>query len=219
MISKKYKVTLEGATPLLFHQDNLAWDARCTAWVKEPLNKDKGAKGDDRTPAWTWLGYCYHTDLLVLDVDNIMSMLRDAGKKCPMQKGRGSQKAATQSQIIVNEMGWPIETAIGTIPWAEIQKLSDEEDFTVHERVAADLGFSLFTKRAKIGANKHVRVRPRFDTWSASGTVTVVDGAFSLSDLQTLLTIGGRFVGICDWRPGSIASGRFGMFTAIVKEA
>jgi len=32
--------------------------------------------------------------------------------------------------------------------------------------------------------------------------------------LANLLNQGGRFVGLCDWRPGSpSASGQFGMFT------
>ena len=37
------------------------------------------------------------------------------------------------------------------------------------------LGFELFAKGAKIGQSKHIRVRPRFNAWSASGTITVFD--------------------------------------------
>jgi hypothetical protein len=218
MNAKKYQVTLTGVTPLLMHKDNITWGARSTAWEKHPSNKSKSVPGDDRTPAWKWIGCCYHTDKLVIDADNLMTMLRDAGKKCPASKGKGSLKAATQSGIIVEEIGWPVNTLKGFVAWKEIDALADEEDFSVHEEKAKTLGFELFVKRARVGTSKHVRVRPLFDKWSATGTILVLDTSLTKDILETLLNQGGRFVGIGDWRPGSSASGRFGMFESSIKE-
>jgi hypothetical protein len=217
---KKYEVTLTGATPLLMHRDNILSGERVKAWSKDPANKKLSAAGDDRTPAWTWIGYCYFdSNVVVMDADNLMAMLRDAGKKCPAARGKGSLKAATQSGIIVDQIGWPIEVKGGaTIPMASITALQDENDFAKHESLAKSLGFELFVKRAKIGQAKHVRVRPKFDTWSCSGTITVLDESLTTAILQTLFDQAGRYVGIGDWRPGSPASGRFGMFTATIKE-
>ena len=219
MRAKRYEVTLTGHTPLLLHMDNIKWGERVRAWQKDPMNKKASVAGDDRSPAWVWMGYCYKANgVLVIDADNIMAMLRDAGKKCPASTGKGSLKAATQSGIIVDQIGWPIVGAKGEIEWAALDPLKDESDFEKHEQSAVDLGFELFVKRARIGTSKHVRVRPRFDTWSASGSITVMDDALNRATIEMLFAQGGRFVGLCDWRPGSPASGRYGMFTAEVKE-
>jgi hypothetical protein len=215
---KKYMVKLIGVTPLLLHKDNFKWQERVKAWTRDPNNKKKSIPGDDRTPAWTWIGYCYFANnLLVMDVDNIMAMLRDAGKKCPAAKGKGSLKAATQSGILVDEIGWPIVINGKTVKQKDIEKLSDEEDFEKHEKLAIAHGFELFPKRGKIGAQKHLRIRPRFDDWTISGSMTVLDDTLDKS-IKMILEQGGRYVGIGDWRPGSPASGRFGMFDVEMKE-
>lgn len=216
---RRYNIELTGVSPLLLHKDNILWGERAQAWQKDPANKSLSNPGDDRTPAWLWIGYCYFADgLIVMDVDNIMAMLRDAGKKCPASKGRGSLKAATQSGIIVNEIGWPIVSKKGTISLSDIDLLQDEIDFSVHETTAVDLGFELFVKRAKVGTNKHIRVRPRFDVWSVSGSITVLDETLNTATIETLFALAGRFVGLGDWRPGSPASGRFGMFETQIEE-
>ena len=219
MKARNYKIEMTGVTPLLLHKDNIQWGERVKAWSKNPANKPKSVAGDDRTPAWTWLGYCYDANgQIVIDADNIMAMLRDAGKKCPAPTGKGTLKAQTQSGIIVNEIGWPVISTAGVVDYKALMALKEEEDFSKHEEAATAAGFELFVKRAKIGASKHVRVRPRFNAWEASGSVIVVDDTITTRVLQNLFTVAGTFVGVGDWRPGSPASGRFGQFTAMVTE-
>lgn len=217
---KKYKVTLTGQTPLLMHKDNITWCERVKRWQKDPNNKKDSVAGDDRSPAWIWLGYAYHNKAaFVLDSDNLMSMLRDAGKKCPAANGRGSLKAATQSGIQVTELGWPVSVGGKVVPWEPFAALADESDFDKHAETAEKYGIELFVKRAKIGAAKHVRVRPKFENWSAAGEILVLDSSLTLPVLRSLFDQGGRLVGLCDWRPGAPASGRYGMFAAEIKEA
>lgn len=220
MNARKYAVTLTGVSPLLMHKDNISHGEAVRAWSKDPANKKNSVAGDDRSPAWTWIGYCYHDGKrLVIDADNLMTMLRDGGKKCPAPTGKGSMKAATQAGIIVNEIGWPLITDDGEVEWKKIEALLEQEDFAKHEEAAVALGFSLFVKRAKIGTSKHVRVRPRFDKWSCSGTLTVLDSQITTAMLKTILNHSGFYCGLCDWRPGSpSAPGQFGRFTAEVKE-
>lgn len=220
MKARKYKVTLTGESPLLMHKDNIVHGEKVRAWSKAPQNKKTSVAGDDRTPAWTWLGYCYHDGVrLVIDADNLMTMLRDGGKKCPAPTGKGTMKAATQAGIIVNEIGWPIEVNGAQIPWPQFVALMDEEDFAKHEEFARANGFELFVKRAKIGTSKHVRVRPRFDAWSCTGTMTVLDSQITTGMLKQILDHAGFYCGLCDWRPGSpMAPGQFGRFTATVEE-
>jgi hypothetical protein len=71
-------------------------------------------------------------------------------------------------------------------------------------------------KRARVGTSKHVRVRPRFSNWSASGTLTVVDPSITQEMLQHILTFAGCFCGVGDWRPSSPTPGQFGRFTATI---
>lgn len=217
---KKYSVTLMGETPLLMHRDNIQWGEKVQQWAKNPMNKKMSVPGDDRSPAWTWLGYCYHDGkVLGVDADNIMSLLRDAGTKVPAARGRGSMKAQTQSGILCNEILWPLKTGGATIPWGGLYALKDISDFDQHVEITQAMGFELFMKRAKIGQAKHVRVRPRFDEWSVSGTLTVLDEAISKDLLISILQTGGLMVGLCDWRPGSPSKpGQFGRFSVEVEE-
>ena len=217
---ERYEVTLNGVSPILMHRDNIKWGERATKWQKDPANKKLSTPGDDRTPAWTWIGYLYEMNkkVIVIDSDNLMSMLRDGGTKTPARQGRGSMKAATQSGILVNEIGWVLKLNGKEIPYEPILALADENDFEKHEALADKLGFELFVKRARIGTAKHVRVRPRFENWSASGTITVSDPQLTEDMLNTIFAFAGRYAGIGDWRPGSPSKpGQFGTFTAEIR--
>jgi hypothetical protein len=220
MKARTYRVTLTGESPLLMHKDNITAGERVKKWSKDPANKKVSAAGDDRTPAWTWVGYCYHDGkVLTIDADNLMSMLRDGGKKCPAPTGKGSMKAATQAGIIVNEIGWPVTINGKQVAWPKVAELLDVEDFAAHEAFAEKHGFALFVKRAKVGTSKHVRVRPRFDTWACSGTVTILDDQINTEMLEMILKHAGFYCGLGDWRPGSpMAPGQFGRFSAKVEE-
>ena len=219
MKARKYKITLTGESPLLMHKDDIDAGARVKKWAKDPVNKKASVAGDDRTPAWTWIGYCYHDGKrIAIDADNLMTMLRDGGKKCPAPTGKGSMQRQTQAGILVNEIGWPLIVKGAEIDWKPVEALMDEEDFAEHEKFAEAMGFSLFVKRARVGTSKHVRVRPRFDEWSCSGTVTVLDDQITADMLQMILTHAGFYCGLCDWRPGSpTAPGQFGRFSAKVE--
>lgn len=219
MYQKTYEITLTGATDLILHRDNIEFGAKTKAWQKDPGNKKISAAGDDRTPSWTWLSCLYVANgLLVMDADNIMAMLRDGGKKTPAPTGKGSMKAQTQSGIICNEIGWPLMVAGKTIQSKPLLDLVSEPEFEAHEAAAEKRGFTLFVKRARVGTSKHVRVRPRFEGWSCTGTVVVVDPTITTAMLQTILTFAGSFCGLGDWRPSSPTPGPFGRFTASVKE-
>lgn len=127
-------------------------------------------------------------------------------------------KSQTQSGIMCNEIGWPLEVAGNQIDAKKLMELVEEPEFAKHEEAARNAGFTLFVKRARVGTSKHVRVRPRFENWTASGTLTVVDPTITKDMLQTILTFAGAFCGIGDWRPSSPTPGQFGRFTAEIKE-
>jgi hypothetical protein len=220
MNSRTYNITLTGASPLLLHKDNLEWAEAMKAWGADPENAKSSVPGDDRTPAHRWMGCLYvQNGLLVLDSDNLMTVLREGGAKCPAGRGNKTFKRETQSGIVVNEIGWPLRVDGKTIPYSDIKPLIQEKDFAKHCEHVQVLGFELFVKRARINQAKHVRVRPIFHKWSASGSLTVFDESITTDKLKLILTHAGVYAGIGDWRPSSPKSpGPYGKFTAEVEE-
>ena len=88
----KYKVTLTGRMPLLMHADDVQWADRMEEWKLYPANTKLSKAGDDRTPAWRWLGYTYHDGKrLVIPSDNLMVTFRDGGACATW--GRGSRRS------------------------------------------------------------------------------------------------------------------------------
>lgn len=222
MEQKNYNVTLTGSSPLILHADDLAWRGQMERWNLDPENKRKSKAGDDRTPAFRWLGYCYHDSKHIgVAADNIMTTIREGGAKVSVPGKKSlTYKRQSQSGLVVNELLWPITTPKGLIKWPHIAKLIDEPDYAAHEQAAIDNGFELFAKSAKVGMSKHIRVRPRFNTWAISGTITVFDDSITSSILQTILDMSGAYCGLGDWRPSSPSKpGPWGRFIANVKEA
>lgn len=220
-MTKRFAVKFTGETPLLLHNDNLYFqDQVLKKWQMDPANQKKSVKGDDRSPAFTWMGYLYHEfGKVVIPSDNLMTVLRDGGKKCPTGKGKGTFKALSQSGILVDQSSWPLTIGGNEIPMAPIEALFTEENFEEHERAVKGMGFELFSKRAKIGTAKHVRVRPRFDKWECEGTVTILADEISPANLRDILTFAGAYAGLGDWRPSSPnAPGPFGKFAVEIAE-
>jgi len=221
-MAKRYTVNLTGETPLLMHQDNLAWEDVMVQWRKDPANKKASVAGDDRSPAFRWIGNLYiDNGMVVVPADNLMTLLREGGNLCPTGGGMGkkkSYKAATQSGIVVDQAAWPLLNRGKTIAYKDIIALKNNKEFGEHVQAVADMGFELFVKRARIGQAKHVRVRPRFDSWACSGTLTVLDDSITLDVLRDILTFAGTYCGMCDWRPSSPKSpGPWGKFNAKVE--
>lgn len=217
-----YQVHLVGNMPLLLHGDDLEWRAAMAAWRANPDNKAKSVAGDDRSPAWTWIGGVYHDGRVIgLPSDNLMTTLREGGSRVPVPGKKSlTYKRQSQSGLVVNEILWPLITARGEVPYADVDRLRAEESFEAHKAAALALGFELWAKPARIGQSKHVRVRAKFVAWKAAGTITVFDETITADVLTMILTAAGRYCGVGDWRPSSPKSpGPYGTFTATIKEA
>jgi hypothetical protein len=216
-----YTVTLTGKMPLLMHADNIDWADEMDRWKSNAANKKASKAGDDRSPAFRWLGSLYHDgELVALPADNLMRCLMEGGALVPVPcKARQTFKSQTQSGLMIDGMYWPLQNGASSsvVKVAPILALRDETEFEAHRAAAESMGFSLFVKRARIGANKHVRVRPMFEKWIVSGNINVWDTQITKGILQEILTQAGLYKGLGDWRPSSKTPGPFGMFTAIVQ--
>jgi hypothetical protein len=202
------------------HWDNIEWSDEMSEWLLEPENKQSSKPGDDRTPAWTWMGALYHDGKLVaVPQENVMKALTDAGAQVPTGKGKGTFKKIVPGGIIPLEEFFEFQSAKGSIRIEEVwQELREEPRYVTHTKHVQTLGFRLYAKRARVGMSKHIRVRPRFDEWSLAGRVLVRDERITEKILQTIVTIAGDRMGLGDWRPSAPKSpGPFGRFEAEVK--
>jgi len=218
---RTYDVTITGKTPLLMHYDNIEWADFMEAWKDDPANKKLSKPGDDRTPAWRWLGCTYHDGgALVVPQTNIMKSLMEGGAMVPVPGGKSGKtfKSQTQSGMMSVEPAWPLLINGQTIRWADLEALKDEPSFAQHKLYAEALGFELLVKRAAVGANKHIRVRPQFAAgWQATGSIAVWDDQITDATLRDIFEYAGLYKGIGDWRPGAPKKpGPYGTFEATI---
>lgn len=218
---KRYSVTLKGITPLLLHRDNIEFADEMAAWRNDPHNKKLSKAGDDRTPAFTWLGCLYEDGgTIAMPADNLMRCFMEGGASVPVPGGKNGKtfKAQTQSGMMTAEAAWPIQVRGKEIVSDELYALRKEMDFEKHKAAAEKCGFSLFVKRAKIGASKHIRVRPKFHEWTLRGNVDVWDEQITTDALVSIMQYAGDYKGLGDWRPSGRTPGPHGRFRADVRE-
>lgn len=215
---KTYDFELSGITPLLMHADDVERADDLDAWRKNPANKNISKPGDDRSPAWTWQTYCYSDGkVLCVPTENLLTCLRAAGAEIAM-KGQKTFKAATQTGLLVEQEYLPLLVNGDQVLVADIDAIASEK-FGDHKHAVDKLGFRLFVKRAKVGTNKHVRVRPRFDSWKLRGRIIAMTPEFTPEVMQTLFRVAGLTKGLGDWRAASPKSpGPFGRFETVLKE-
>lgn len=217
---KNYQVTITGQQPLLMRWDNIEWADQMDDWKRDPRNKGVGKPGDDRTPPWRWVGYTYNDGKqIVIPSDNISRCLMEGGTLVPTGKKQETFKQLTQNGMMVAETSWPLLVHGKPIPYREIEAMKNLETFAENKDRAAELGFRLLVKRAKVGTSKHIRVRPMFTSWAATGILTVWEERITKDALNTILESAGRYKGLCDWRPSSKQSpGPYGTFTSELRE-
>jgi len=215
---RQYKVTITGKTPLLMHHDNIEWADFMEEWKSDPANKKGSKAGDDRSPAWRWLGCVYHDGAyLCIPQANIMRALMEGGAMVPVPGGKMGKtfKSQTQSGMMSVEPAWHLRVAGKPIAWSGVERLKDVTTFADHKKAVQELGFDLLVKRAKIGMSKHIRVRPQFSAgWQATGTLAVWDEQIDERSLNSILEYAGQYKGLCDWRPGGKTPGPYGTFEA-----
>ena len=217
---RTYTIALEGLTPLLMHRDNLEFKAAVEKWQRDPSNRDKSVPGDDRSPAWAWIGSLYHDGTAVaLPTDCVMASLMGAGAEVKAPRGKKSMKAQTQSGMAFSEpfLAFTTNGSKSAVQMTALASLQLEEDFDKHMEASRALGFALDIRRARIGTSKHVRVRPMFETWKAHGALNVWDDSLSKDVLETIFYLAGDKYGLLEWRPSGRRPGPFGRFRATVK--
>ena len=103
---RKYRITIVGITPLLMHSDNIDWADQMEAWKTDGANKKEKKAGDDRAPAYRWVGCCYHDSKnLCMFSDNLSRCFMDGGAMVPVpggKSGKCSSRALPSSPCACN---------------------------------------------------------------------------------------------------------------------
>lgn len=217
---KTFQFTLKGTSPLLLHADNIDWSDRMKAWGDNPQNKKDSVAGDDRTPAFRWIGCLDHDGTNAgIPAENLMKCLLRAAVQVPIpgNRMRKTFKSEVMSEMVCDAPLFPLAASGKKIDMKKVEKLMGVKEYAAHQTEVATMGFALFAKRARVGTSKHIRVRPKLDAWALSGTVTVWDDKLAKA-LPEIFEIAGRKIGLGDWNPGGKTPGPYGRFTADIKE-
>jgi hypothetical protein len=214
-------------TNLLMHADEVERADDINEWRQDPRNKNLSVRGDDRSPPWTWISYLYHDGTnLAIPQDVIRANLRTGGARVPLanNKHRKSYKELSQVGIDVDpldRMFFDFTLDGKKVPVAGLLKTVGDTSLNHrdHVQIARDHGFDLFTKRARVGQAKHVRVRPIFrGNWSVSGRLAISVREISKATLLRIFQIAGSSIGIGDWRPSCKTPGPFGRYYIELKQ-
>lgn len=213
---KTYQFTFNGFMPLLMHADRIDANDELQEWRKDPENKGMSVKGDDRSPSWTWLTYCYHDGShIVMPSENIMVALRKAGAQINL-KGTTTFKEITQSGLLITKESCEFRNHGQQVKWSDLTEMRDME-FSKQSAACKKLGFDLFVKRARIGQSKHIRVRPKFSNWSVTGEIMILKPELTDSILIKLFDLAGK-AGLGDWRPSGKTPGPYGQADTVIQQ-
>lgn len=221
---KKYNVKLTGLDTMLWNRDNFRFDAEVSKWQKGPSGRDC-PRGDDRFPAWKWIGKIYHDATeksFALCCDEVISaVLSEAGKGITMSGKKTYKEPAKTAIEYINDYA-EIKLRGKPIPFSPFKKLftGDVTDMDEHTEIAQKHGIDIDIRRVSMGGSKHVRCRPLIPVgWTAEFSMSVDDEIIDKNTLKQLFHIAGTRKGIGDWRPGSPKSpGKHGRFNAEIKE-
>lgn len=228
MAIRPYTVTLISTSELIMDRDNITFAEEVTRWQKDPTNADVQRPGDDRAPAWGWLGKLHYgesTGEVGLPQGMLGACLRAAATMIPHPTARGkkSLKEVSQAGIVFTQTLFPLlvqrPNAVRwqTIPYAEVfTKLAQEDDFLTQIDVARLYGIRLDVRRSRPQFNRsHVRVRPMFGPWRCIVQMQLMDEVLTEDLVLQVFRMAGANKGLGNWRPSATRAGSYGTFQVV----
>ena len=195
----RYRLTIRGISPLIMHNGAAGLDTRSAANIEKASIAKK--RGSNRTEA---------DDLRLRELECQTSFWLDDGGaptvpeaalRAVIETGARKLKQGPQVRegLLVEQVeAFNYDKNLGKT----VDELGKSVQFTV----------GVVVQRARI-----LRTRAKFDTWGVTFTVEVDDELVDKEQLASWLDIGGRRIGLGDWRPEK--SGHYGRFEAESIEA
>lgn len=171
---------IQGVSPLIIHSSQLSDPLNAhTKSIAEISGKRKKTEADHiELGHREFLGsmYLLPSGAPCIPSQNIERMFRDAAAK-------SKQGKQVQAGLLVTD-----DVPIIYKGPKDVQALWDSGKFA-------------FRASAKIGQQRVMRTRPCFQEWQLEFSVIVDETQLSLSQVMEFLVLGGRTVGLGDWRP------------------
>jgi len=213
------KITLTGASPILFRRCYPEFDEGCedlTAWMRDPANKELVALNDDRFPSWRWQAALGRGSTRVGMLSFFLCVaFGNAAKKFKQPDGR-SYRNTVKACLVPNTEWFDFTFGPDHDRVLTTEELQQIRDLSYHDQSAwvRQKGFALSSRRFR----DVCRVRVRFDDWQVTGTFSnVYPERLPVDVLQQIVDDAGKFEGLLDWRPGSPQSpGTYGTFTGSI---
>lgn len=182
----KFRLTCIGVEPLLMHNARLSDPLDEIAKKMKAVSGKRKKSDDDHAE----MGRLEHMGGLYLDAEfgpfipgqNFERMLVDAAKKVKLG-------TALKSALIV-------ETNVNALIYKGPRTVAE---------LWADSNF-VHRSSAKVGTSRVQRTRPMFRQWEVSADGYLDTEQINPAELEQIVDIGGRLIGLGDWRP------RFGRF-------
>jgi len=179
MQERTYKI--RGISPIIFHNEQLSDPLnKWTIAIREISSKKKKTDADlAEMSRREWFGglYTNRKDQVVVPGKNLERMIRDAATKSKMGK-------AVQA---------------GTIVPGDF--LLDFPDKSKSPKALWDSESYFLRASCKVGQSRVIRTRPMFEIWSLEFTVMIDEEVVSPKLVDEFVTLAGRIIGLCDWRP------------------
>lgn len=191
MSIKLVNVTIQGIerSALLMHRFSEAAQAAVSSTTRKAQIKNQSPRDAAEEAA-----YRNDDGTLWLPGPAISSMLREAGSSHKQRGTRKSLKWIVPAAAIMADDRIPLfNTKTG-------KSRKPLKDFEVDSRPVV-----IPATKGRI-----MRHRPRLDEWSADFTIEIDEEVLDVDTIQTLLTEGGRRIGVGDFRPS--CGGSFGRF-------
>ena len=188
----RYRIRIRGVSPIITHNGAAGLDSRSAANVEKAQIAKK--RGSNRTEA---------DEVRLRELECLTSLYLDEGGAPTLPE------AAFRSNI---------EAAARTLrqgPQVREGLVVEAVEVFDYDRglgsSAEELARSVqFTVGVRVGQGRVLRTRARFDEWAATIRVDVDPELVDREQLLTWLDIGGRRLGVGDWRPQK--SGQYGRF-------
>ena len=197
----RYEVTIRGSQPgLIQHNGASGLD------VRSPANLEKAEisrkKGSNRTES---------DDARLRELECQTSLWLDAGGKATIPEGAIRSMIETAARKL--KQGPQVREGL------MVERVTAfDYDRTALGETVEELGVKAqFTTGVVVQRNRVLRTRARFPEWEATFILDVDDELCDREQIETWLDIGGRRIGLGDWRPEK--SGQHGRFTVESVEA
>ena len=190
----RYQITINGISPIIVHNGAAGLDTRSPA--KLEISKITKKRGSNRSEA---------DDLRLIELECQNSLYLDADGKPTVPAAAIRAMIETAARKL--KQGPQVREGL-------IVESVDAFDYNVprYGKTVEQIGKSAqFTVPVVVQRARVLRTRAMFELpWSITATVDVDDELVDKMQLASWLDIGGRRIGLCDWRPEK--SGQYGRF-------